>query len=377
MKPLWELEEAGGRTSLRGHFVYYTNPMSLNYMDENDPLEDDEDYEDVDAWSPAPSSSAAASPTPPAVDPLMTPVVSRAASPSASAPRRSPRKGAAAVQVKTEPGPSRLPGRHACCVPGAPCDAHSDAVANVIAQFLPQPTRPPRNGHGVARARRLGTIAKKAKPSKATKFRRQKQPLAPADSEGEAAKSNKKSFNNRPQPLVLHEDDTSRRFRCRRCKGLVEGGDRALLDHWRRKHLAVGARLDPSQITAHELNEQLAQNVLDLPRKTLMKTYRGPGGYRCPVCSKVITMVQRLRTHVYCHMENPPENFVCKVCPTRTTFYEYSGMWRHYLQWHKNAKPYACEFCDQSFKLPSLLNDHVRKYHKDKVILKGTSYIKK
>ena len=78
---------------------------------------------------------------------------------------------------------------------------------------------------------------------------------------------------------------------------------------------------------------------------------------------KVMKMKTRLKTHMYGHMENPPQNFKCSHCPN-VSYSEYSGLYHHNRHYHRNIKPYVCSTCGKGFSLPSKLKAHAKEHSK-------------
>ncbi|KAE8747873.1 hypothetical protein FOCC_FOCC005485 [Frankliniella occidentalis] len=317
------------------HFAYCANDQS-GLLDENeeDPLQGC-DMDDEDVTSSAPS--------------LEHPSGSRCTMPPPKRRGRAPNAAGSVAAVKVEAAMDTSPPRIASYGGAVQDDPAGPAAA--VGDKRKQ-GRPPKNGTETLRKTRAkGRAEAKAKGE---------------DGKGKLRRTFPVRTNNSVQRLVLEEGSTTRRFRCR-CKDLIVG-DGALLQHWRDKHLAAGAVLDPSTISAYELNDEVARYALGLPRQTLSKEYLVPGGFRCPVCSKVIAKPQRLATHLPHHLDQPPENYVCSICPERVAYFEYSGLWHHYRYHHRNEYPYRCDFCNKGFKLRALLKSHMKQNHQDNIM---------
>ncbi|XP_052122629.1 uncharacterized protein LOC127749251 isoform X2 [Frankliniella occidentalis] len=277
------------------HFAYCANDQS-GLLDENeeDPLQGcylDDEYEDVTPSPSAPSCLAAhllEDPSGSTATPLL--------------PKRRGRPPTVKVEATADASALRIASCHG-------------AVQGGSAGPKKKLGRPRSNAVDKARAR----AEVKARARARARARAEE-----AKARAEVRRDFKNRVNNTIQPLVLEEGFTTRRFRCRKCKDLVVG-DGALLRHWGEAHLPAGAAPDPSVVAAHELDDDRVRGLLDLPRKSLADTCRVRGGFSCPICAKVITSVSRTISHLYCHMESPPLNYVCTMCPDGVAFYEYSG----------------------------------------------------
>lgn len=83
---------------------------------------------------------------------------------------------------------------------------------------------------------------------------------------------------------------------------------------------------------------------------------------RCGDCGKVFMSQSKLRQHIYTNhrREDLTANYLCNECGK--CFFTQQQL-RIHLPTHSAEKPWACEFCDKSFKQKSTLKFHIENKH--------------
>uniref|UniRef100_A0AAG5DI80 Protein krueppel n=1 Tax=Anopheles atroparvus TaxID=41427 RepID=A0AAG5DI80_ANOAO len=92
------------------------------------------------------------------------------------------------------------------------------------------------------------------------------------------------------------------------------------------------------------------------------KWHKAPQEVTCTICSKICSSRQMFRKHLRVHSTEQP--YACRLCPKR--FKTSTGRKVHELT-HTGIR-YACSFCEKSYSYQSLLNNHIRKEHADKIV---------
>lgn len=80
----------------------------------------------------------------------------------------------------------------------------------------------------------------------------------------------------------------------------------------------------------------------------------------CSICGKAWKKKYGLEVHSLSHLAQEDRPVQCKQCPKR--FINKSVMKQH-MAYHSDVKPFACEFCENKYKVNKDLSKHMKEKH--------------
>uniref|UniRef100_A0A8C5MDV9 C2H2-type domain-containing protein n=1 Tax=Leptobrachium leishanense TaxID=445787 RepID=A0A8C5MDV9_9ANUR len=100
---------------------------------------------------------------------------------------------------------------------------------------------------------------------------------------------------------------------------------------------------------------------------TLHKLTHGLNDASCPVCNKNFNRVASLKAHIMSHMKE--ETLVCTECGDEFILQSQLSLhMEEHQQESMGSKTYSCVSCEESFKTPLLLKEHIKTHVKIRVV---------
>lgn len=104
------------------------------------------------------------------------------------------------------------------------------------------------------------------------------------------------------------------------------------------------------------------RNVSKSPKQRKNRYNLDEKVFECFDCKEKFDRLQQLRTHIQTHDDNQ-KPFECKTCNMK--FMNLNSWFRHRSRHTKNI--HDCEYCNQSFNTLTILKQHIRELHADRL----------